>query len=359
MSDYQTQKKANYTMRLKKIISELPDFCALYFRAAEPTTSILTRYGYAVDLRSFFRFLTSGAVERYSGKDAKSLTLSDMNLLRSLDIELYLEYISMYQDETSDSEKLIENNERAKARKLSAIRSLFKYLYKKSLIETNCAALVDTPKLHEKAIIRLEANEVADLLDATEQGSGMSIAQRRFHDATNARDVAILSLFLGTGIRISELVGLDLNDVDFSKDQFVVTRKGGNQETLAFGPEVREALLNYLDERNRIVPLSGSEDAFFLSLQKRRITPRAVENLVKKYAQISTPLKKITPHKLRSTYGTMLYQESGDIYLVADVLGHKDVNTTRKHYAAMTEDKSRQAAKYIKLREEQPDLPTD
>ena len=359
MSDYQTQKKANYTMRLKAIVNELPDFCALYFRAVEPTTSILTRYGYAVDLRSFFRFLTSGAVDRYSGKDMKQLSLSDLNLLRSLDIELYLEHISMYADETRDDGKLIENNERAKARKLSAIRSLFKYLYKKSLLETNCAALVDTPKLHEKAIVRLEANEVADLLDATEQGSGMSKAQRRFHEATKARDVAILSLFLGTGIRISELVGIDLNDIDFTKDQFVVTRKGGNQETLAFGPEVKTALLAYLDERNRIVPLSGSENAFFLSLQKRRITPRAVENLVKKYAKISTPLKKITPHKLRSTYGTMLYQESGDIYLVADVLGHKDVNTTRKHYAAMTEDKSRQAAKYIKLREEQPVLPDD
>ena len=98
----------------------------------------------------------------------------------------------------------------------------------------------------------------------------------------------------------------------------------------------------------------GSRSATTVRLPRKRITPRAVENLVKKYAQIATPLKKITPHKLRSTYGTMLYQESGDIYLVADVLGHKDVNTTRKHYAAMTEEKSRLAAKYIKLREDEP-----
>ena len=132
---------------------------------------------------------------------------------------------------------------------------------------------------------------------------------------------------------------------------------GGVILALAFGPEVKEALLAYLEERRMVIPVSGHENAFFLSMQRKRITPRAVENLVKKYAQITTPLKKITPHKLRSTYGTMLYQESGDIYLVADVLGHKDVNTTRKHYAAMTEEKSRQAAKYIKLREEQPDLP--
>ena len=352
VSEYQIQKKLDYTERFKKILFELPSFCSLYFRAIEPTTSILTRYGYAVDLRSFFRFLTSGQIDRFAGKDIHDLNLSDMELLCSLDIELYLEYISLYQYQTSDGTKIIENNERAKSRKLSAIRALFKFLYKKSLISTNCAALVDTPKLHEKAIIRLEANEVADLLDTAEQGSGMTSAQRRYHDSTKLRDVAILSLFLGTGIRISELVGIDLNDIDFSKNEFVITRKGGNQETLAFGPEVAAALSEYLEERKQIIPLSGHESAFFLSMQRKRITPRAVENLVKKYASIATPLKKITPHKLRSTYGTMLYQESGDIYLVADVLGHKDVNTTRKHYAAMTEEKSRLAAKYIKLRED-------
>ena len=352
MNEYQMQKKLDYSTRFRNVLSELPDFCQLYFRAVEPTTSILTRYGYAIDLRSFFRFLTSGRIASFAGKSPDTITLEDLKLLRSFDIELYLECISMYQTKTSDGSKVIENNERAKARKLSAIRALFKFLYKKSLIETNCAALVDTPKLHEKAIIRLDANEVADLLDTTDQGSGMTKNQRYYHEATKVRDVAILSLFLGTGIRISELVGLDLNDIDFSKNQFVITRKGGNQETLAFGPEVQNALLAYLDERKQIIPLSGNENAFFLSMQRRRITPRAVENLVKKYAQLTTPLKKITPHKLRSTYGTMLYQESGDIYLVADVLGHKDVNTTRKHYAAMTEDKSRQAAKYIKLREE-------
>ena len=357
MSDYQTQKKHDYTTRFRNILSELPGFCALYFRAIEPTTSVLTRYGYAIDLRTFFRFLTSGKIDRFTGKTPKQLDLNDIEHLSSLDIELYLEYISLYKEETSEGQKLIENNERAKSRKLSAIRSLFKFLYKKSMIKTNCAALVDTPKLHEKAIIRLEANEVADLLDTVEQGSGMTSAQRRYHDTTKLRDVAILSLFLGTGIRISELVGIDLNDIDFSKNEFVVTRKGGNQMTLAFGPEVAQALSEYLEERKTVIPLPGHETAFFLSMQRKRITPRAVENLVKKYAKIATPLKKITPHKLRSTYGTMLYQESGDIYLVADVLGHKDVNTTRKHYAAMTEEKSHEAAKYIRLREDADESP--
>lgn len=353
MSDYQLQKKQDYTLRTRNILVELPKFCTLYFRDIEPTTSILTRYGYAVDLRSFFTFLTSGEIAQFRDISMQDLKASDLDSLNALDISLYLEHVSLYKKQTADGEKLMENNERAKARKLSAIRALFKFLYKNGMIQQNCAALVDTPKLHEKAIIRLDANEVADLLDNVEQGGGLTKQQRAFHDATKLRDVAILTLFLGTGIRISELVGTNLNDFDFANDRFVVTRKGGNQMTLAFGVEVRNALLAYLEERKTVIPLSGHEDAFFLSMQRKRITPRAVENLVKKYAKLTTPLKKITPHKLRSTYGTMLYQESGDIYLVADVLGHKDVNTTRKHYAAMIDEKSRQAAKYIKLREEQ------
>ena len=131
-----------------------------------------------------------------------------------------------------------------------------------------------------------------------------------------------------------------------------VRRKGGYEDVVYFGEEVESALLAYLEERKHIVPLSGHEEALFLSIQDRRITVRAVEKLVKKYASLVTGLKKITPHKLRSTYGTTLYQETGDIYLVADVLGHKDVNTTRKHYAAMQDANKRKAARTVRLRED-------
>lgn len=177
----------------------------------------------------------------------------------------------------------------------------------------------------------------------------------RFHNRTVKRDVAILTLMLGTGIRVSECVGLDLSDVDFKEDGIRIHRKGGYEAVVYFGEEVEQALKDYLEERREIIPQEGHENALFLSLQNRRITVRAVENLVKKYASRVTSLKKITPHKLRSTYGTSLYRETGDIYLVADVLGHKDVNTTRKHYAAIEEDRRRSAANIVKLREEVPD----
>ena len=120
-----------------------------------------------------------------------------------------------------------------------------------------------------------------------------------------------------------------------------VTRKGGNEAFVYFSDEATGYIKDYIKERKEIIPVDGHEDALFLSSQRRRISVRTVENLVKKYAQASTPLKHITPHKLRSTYGTALYQETGDIYLVADVLGHKDVNTTRKHYADMDQERKR------------------
>ena len=236
-------------------------------------------------------------------------------------------------------------------RKISSLKSFYNYFFRTEKLTTNPAALVQLPKLHEKEIIRLDVDEVALLLDAVEQGDGLTEKQKTFHNRTRLRDLAMLTLLLGTGIRVSECVGLDISDVDFDNLAIKVRRKGGYEDVVYFGEEVEEALLSYLDQRKHMIPMSGHEDALFLSLQNRRMAVRSVENLVKKYASLVTTTKKITPHKLRSTYGTTLYQETGDIYLVADVLGHKDVNTTRKHYAAMKDDHKRKAAKTVKLRE--------
>ena len=211
MSDYPLQKKKDYTQKLRAVLSELPKFAGLYFRAMELQTSILTRYGYAIDLRNFFKFCTE-QVEYMQGKEPSALTLSDLDKVTALDIELFLEHVSLY---TGSDERERENNERAKARKLAAIRSFFKYYHRQELIQNNPASLVDTPKLHEKAIVRLEANEVADLLDIAEDGSGLTDRQRSYHEATKVRDTAILTLFLGTGIRISEAAKGDVGQFYF------------------------------------------------------------------------------------------------------------------------------------------------
>ena len=239
-------------------------------------------------------------------------------------------------------------------RKLSAVRSLFNYLFRYELIKNNPVVLVDMPKLHEKAIIRLEPDETARLLDFIEHGGDELTGQKKvYYEETKERDLAIVTLLLGTGIRVSECVGLDVTDIDFNTNGIRVIRKGGSEMIVYFGDEVEKALKDYINGSRKLVnPQEGHEKALFYSTQRRRIGVKAVENLVKKYSRQVTPLKKITPHKLRSTYGTTLYQETGDIYLVADVLGHKDVNTTRKHYAAQDESRRRSAANVVKLRKE-------
>ena len=235
---------------------------------------------------------------------------------------------------------------------MSALRSFYAYYFKRQMIQTNPTLLVDMPKLHEKAIVRLDAGESAALLDLIEHGGDNLTGQKkRYYEKTRLRDLAIVTLLLGTGIRVSECVGLDVTDVDFRNNGIRIIRKGGSESIVYFGEEVEKALKDYLEERTSIIPQPGEENALFYSTQRRRMGVQAVENMVKKYARQITTTKKITPHKLRSTYGTALYQQTGDIYLVADVLGHKDVNTTRKHYAAMDDARRRSAAGAVRLRE--------
>ena len=279
--------------------------------------------------------------------DISEIPMEYLDMLNRQDIEEYLEYVSLYQKDG----KSIINEERGKSRKLASLRSFYNYFFENEKIEKNPAALVPLPKQHEKEIIRLEPNEVAILLDQVEDGTKLTKKELEYHKKTKLRDVALITLLLGTGIRVSECVGLDIQDVDFDVYGIRILRKGGKEAIIYFGEEVGTALLDYLEQREHMLPAEGHENALFLSLQNRRMAVRSVENLVKKYASRVTTLKKITPHKLRSTYGTALYQETGDIYLVADVLGHSDVNTTRKHYAAQEDERRRRAANAVRLRE--------
>ena len=345
---YHEQIRIDQTLRLREVLKTLPPFAKDFFRAIEPRSSAKTRMNYAYDIRVFFHFLMENNPV-YKNYTMDQFAVTDLERLEPVDIEEYMEYLKVYKRD----DEMITNGEKGLARKMSALRSFYNYYFKHQIISKNPVLLVDMPKMHEKAIVRLDADEVAMLLDYVESaGSKLTGQALVYYRKTKDRDLAILTLLLGTGIRVSECVGLDLNDVDFKNNGIPVTRKGGNQMVVYFGDEVALALKNYINgDRKAMTPLPGHENALFLSTQRKRMGVQAVENMVRKYAKQVTPYKKITPHKLRSTYGTSLYKETGDIYLVADVLGHKDVNTTKKHYAAIDEDRRRQAASAVKLRE--------
>lgn len=346
---YQEQIYIDYTLRLREILNTLPPFAKDYFRAIEPRTSAKTRISYAYDIRVFFRFLIENNPV-YHDYTMDQFRPNDLDKIDPMDIEEYMEYLKVYKN---DEERQIVNSEVGLARKMSALRSFYLYYYKHQIIQTNPTLLVEMPKLHDKEIIRLDTDEVVKLLDFVENCGDQLTGQKKvYYEKTKYRDLAILTLLLGTGIRVSECVGLDLQDVDYKNQGIRITRKGGKQMTVYFGDEVADALLRYMEmDREHAVTLPGNENALFLSTQHKRMGVQSVENMVKKYARQIAPNKKITPHKLRSTYGTALYRETGDIYLVADVLGHNDVNTTKKHYAAIDEDRRRKAANAVQLRE--------
>ena len=344
---YHEQEDIENTKRIRGILKELPPFCTDFFRGIEPRTSARTRLAYAYDLKTFFDFLKQANPELKS-KKLRDLPLSLLDEIKLMDLEEYMEYLKCYSTEKRED---LMNTERGIMRKVSTVKSFYTYFYRTERIQNNPASLLQLPKIHEKEIIRLDVDEVARFLDEVEDGECLTEKQKAYHAKTKLRDLAMMTLLLGTGLRVSECVGLNINDVDFRNGGLRIHRKGGKEVIVYFGAEVEYALQDYLSEREHIVPEEGSEEALFLSMQRKRINVRSVEKMVKKYAQLVTPLKKITPHKLRSTYGTNLYRETGDIYLVADVLGHSDVNTTKKHYAALEDERRRSARNKVQLRE--------
>ncbi|NLL54600.1 MAG: tyrosine-type recombinase/integrase [Clostridiales bacterium] len=347
--DYQEQLRRKRTRQLRILLKDMPPACSDFMLGIADTTSALTRLNYARDLKLFFRYLECETQEFGHITTPDQWTNEQLDRVTARHIEAYQEYLGYY---LNDENEEFSNGELGKMRKLSTLRSFYKYLFKNNYVSSNVTLLVDLPKRHHKPILRMELDELARMLDLAASGDAFSSShQKSYNRKTSLRDLTILTLFLGTGIRVSELVGLNLSDIDLDNEAFLVTRKGGHQVILYFPQEVSDQLKTYLEQRQTIEALPGHEDALFLSLQRKRMGVRAVENMVKKYALQAAPLKtRLSPHKLRATYGTNLYRETGDIYLVADVLGHSDINTTRRHYADMSDERRRMAAKKVVLR---------
>ena len=277
MSDYSDHRAKELLLLTREVLKELPEVCSEFIRAIEFTTQPLTRYAYACDLKLFCEYLVA-EIPKFADGQIALLEPEDFEKVTPRDLRTYLEYLGFYIKDGSEH----SNAEAGKTRKLATLRSFYEYMFKSELIHTDVSRLVEMPKKHEKPILRMEIDEVARMLDAVETGEMMTERQKRYNDSVRARDLAILTLFLGTGIRVSELVGLDLDDLDFALNSFIVTRKGGNQAILYFPEEVASVLQAYLAHRREMTPLPGHENALFLSMQNKRISVRAVQVMVKK-----------------------------------------------------------------------------
>lgn len=328
-------REENYKTRLNCILEGCPDYVMLYFQYCEGTLdrSPKTMIGYAYDIKTFFDFLIerNPLITSYS-----NITYSVLNKLKPQDIQEYMSYLRSY----SDRNKTIRNTASSRARKLSCLRSFFQYLYVYGNLRSNPAKLIDTPHITKKKQSRLDPDEVNQLIENAENCSGFSEEQTKYCVRAKYRDTAILILILYSGIRVSEVSNLDLDDIDRKNLCIKVLRKGGNEDIVYVSKDVIDTIDLYIQFERK--PFDDANRALFLSSRNSmdtRLTARSIQRIVKKYGQTVNSAKKITPHSLRRTFGTELHNETGDLLLTATALGHKNIEVTAANYVELRDER--------------------
>lgn len=343
-SAFNKEKDKNYRLKLNEIKQTLPIYTH-DFLEEKASRNANTAVAYARDLLVFFNYLKNFSPQ-LSSVEVKDIPQEYLENLSFRDINEYQNFLDENHPEFTD-EKGYSNSKTGIARKMSSLRGFFKYQceHEEMSHDPTLGATKQTFNDEEHVIIRMTNDEVKNFLNLIRFSEVKSEHQRMILQHTQLRDYAILCLLLNTGIRVSECVSLDLNDLNFVENSMLVVRKGKKENILYFDDSLKEILKDYIDNERPLYLDSPDEPALFLSTQKKRMAVRSIQEMVKKYAKEIISNKHITPHKMRSTYGTALYNETGDIRLVADVLGHSDINTTAKHYASTADERRKQAAK--------------
>lgn len=335
-NNYLDNQKAIILNTIHELESGLPPYCRNFLSFCLTVKNLQPRTvrSYAYDLSTFFYFLSKSNPLM---SDVKNIPLDMLDKLSMTDIQEYLEFLESYKRDG----KLYTNSATGRARKLASLKSFYKYLLGMKMVENNPTMLIPTPKRKNKNIIELENDELGDFTENLEHGTTLTDREQKFAAKTKTRDTAIITLLLHTGIRISELVGLDIDDINTKNRSLRIVRKGGNESYVYLDDEAFDSLTDYIENSRGKTDLK----AVFISRKGNRMSVAAVERMVKKYAEI-IPNKHITPHKLRSTFATHLYRETDDIYLVKDALGHKSINTTTK-YADIGNDRRKEVPELI------------
>lgn len=331
MNDYRKNLEQQQRIKTENVLKMLPVYVKDYFNYCNGTLnrSSQTILAYAYDIRTFYQFLSN---TNPSLKDIRNISVEDLNRLTIKDIQEYMSYLCSYTDENG---KVITNEAPARARKLASLRSFMKYLCTFDSLNVNLAKMIDNPKKDKKEQSRLDRNEIKQLINHTEYSIGLSDREQKFATKTSLRDTAIITLFSGSGIRVSELVGLDLKDIDYKNNSIKVTRKGKKEDIVYVGDNVIQAIKDYIEyERKPVI----DNHALFLSSRGNsfnRLTVRSVERIVKKYGKAIS--KDISCHSLRRSMGTEVYSQTGDLNLTANVLGHKNVQVTKDCYVTTSD----------------------
>ena len=283
------------------MLALIEDFCT-YLRV-ERNASVNTRLGYRRDLGQFHRFLTGSGHLLEGAADIESV---DEEAVRAFVYSLH-----------EGCKKVTV------ARKLSSIRSFFRFLIKKRYVSVNPAASLPTPRAESFLPSVLTVEEATALIEAPKKAGAKS-------PKTAKRDLAILEVLYSSGIRVSELTGLDLKDIDLPAHSVKVHGKGGKERIAFLGSLAADSLKAYLAERGMAGEV-GVQGPLFLGARGSRITDRVVQRLVKKYVLSSGILKTPTPHSLRHSFATHLLDAGVDLRSIQEMLGHAKLSTTQRY----------------------------
>lgn len=332
--------------KLRERLLRLPEFVVDYiFQLEFQKKELRTRIEYAKDLELFFDFLIhAGLVD---ANERTQIKPSDLKDLKPMDIGNYLSYLTSYKKTFFTAtgkqiEKEFTNSEAGKSRKIASLHEFYSYLVEQELVTKNITKRIDV-KVDRKASIknRLTPEDIEKfyntILEDTNIGNDREFI---YHQKVKFRDYIIVLLLSYTGIRISELVQLDLGDIGVEEKAMVVVRKGGKNEKVDLPNIIIEDIQEFLRQREK---LPVETKAIFVSLHKKRIDPKTVRAMLDKYRVRAGIKMKITPHVFRRTFGTEHYNRYRDMYLTAQIMGHNSAETTRKFYADPAEERKRQS----------------
>ena len=318
---------------INELLINMPDFIEEYYDhlvAKGRSTNTIKSYLYEVNV--FLRYVTTVTKKG----SVRQIRVTDLDKIKLPQIERYIA--------VSESGSPLENT--AKRRRLSVIKSIYKYYFAAGSISTNPVIQLEGAKIEEKEIIKLNENQIKALIDCIINQNGVSEHSKAYSDKLVYRDLAIIMVLLGTGMRVSELVGLNISDYDLTtldNPCFHIIRQGSDEDVVYFVPAVRSAVDDYITYTRPILTESDNENALFLSTQKKRMGVSSVEKMLKKYCRASGLPSNISPHKLRATFATTVYKQTKDIYAVKDALHHKSIDTS-KHYIGDKEERKQAAA---------------
>jgi len=339
--EYKDMKNRKDRDRSSEYLSDLPYYVQSFIIGREGNMSARTQYIYISRIDSFFNYLID---TRFKDKAKADITLQDLDTVTIEDIETFASWVRHgHLRKTKKEIQRKDDKETTVNNYLSALSMFFKYFANRGKLSSNPVAGLERARKKKKEVIRLNKKQKEQFFDCIQSGEKLTETQKRFHDKSGLRDYAICLLLVRTGLRVSELVGLNLRDINFDDYSLTVLRKGDKYDHVFFDDEVAEVLEEYLEERKNIAK-EDENGVFVVTVGKykgSRLSVRSVELLVKKYAVAGPANEQITPHKLRSTYATDMLVATGNISLVQKALNHSSPTTTMVYADQRTIDLSR------------------